>query len=403
MIKQSKSGMGVVARIAVVAMAFAATLPAWGQAQVTREGSSWVETTSGALPQARSLRVNADMGSVRIVTAGQGFRYTVRKRSTSSSSEQEARRQFDSIRVSAMKEGDAAALRLSASQRHMNGRFNVDIEIQVPRDMDSVSIQTMAGNVAVQQTSAKLQLKTLGGNIAVDQTGELHSDTLGGNTTVGDVRGDAFIHSGGGNIGLGNVLGHLELNTAGGNVTADTIGNGTIQTAGGCVTLTRSNGPLVVRTAGGSIVTGEIYGTARLETGGGNIRIGMAKGAVVANTGGGNIEMWKLYGGAQAQSGAGAITAEFLGGRGSFADSYLHTSAGDVVVYLAGGVPATIRASSELASGRGIQSDFSELHITTEGGDYGPKTMFAEGMLNGGGPMLKVRTTIGQIAFRRSK
>jgi hypothetical protein len=129
----------------------------------------------------------------------------------------------------------------------------------------------------------------------------------------------------------------------------------------------------------------------------------MSKGPVIASTGGGNVELWKLYRGAQVQTGAGAITAEFLGGKGAFGDSYLHTSAGDVVVYLTTAFSGSIRASSEMASGSGIRSDFPELRITSEGGDYGPKAMFAEGSFNGGGPVLKVRTTIGQIAFRRSK
>jgi hypothetical protein len=53
-----------------------------------------------------------------------------------------------------------------------------------------------------------------------------------------------------------------------------------------------------------------------------------------------------------------------------------------------------------MTNGRGISSDFPGLKITASG-DYGPKAMYAEGALNGGGPMLRVRTTIGQINFRR--
>jgi hypothetical protein len=38
----------------------------------------------------------------------------------------------------------------------------------------------------------------------------------------------------------------------------------------------------------------------------------------------------------------------------------------------------------------------------SEGGDYGPKRITAEGSLNGGGPVLKVHTSSGDIVFLRS-
>jgi len=387
----------------MLAIVLAAALPAWGQSQLSRDGNAWVETQSGTLQAARTLRVNADVGSVTVETGGPGFRYTVRKRSYASS-EQEAHSQFDAFRLTTNKDGDTTGLRLQVlGPKHFKNRFSADIVVNVPRDMEMVRVETMAGNIVVQQTSAKVTLTTHGGNITVDDSGELHTTTMGGNTTVKNVSGDAQVESGGGNISLANVKGHLDLNTAGGNVDVNSVGNAAVHTGGGCVQLWRSNGNVEVHTGGGTIALGDVFGSTTAETGGGNIRIGMSKGPVVATTGGGNIELWKLYGGAQVQTAAGAITVEFLGGKGGFGDSYLHTAAGDVVVYLSTAFSGSVRASSELASGAGIRSDFPELRITSEGGEYGPKTMFAEGSLNGGGPMLKVRTTIGQIAFRRSK
>jgi DUF4097 and DUF4098 domain-containing protein YvlB len=389
-------------RIAIVAMLLALALPGWAQSQVSRDGNAWVETQSGTLQPGRSLRVSADIGSVTIETGGQDFRYVVRKRSYTSS-EQEARRQFDVFRVAASKEGDYSVLRVTSSSGHFRNRFSAEIVISVPRELDMMKVETQAGNIAVRPTKAKLVLQTSGGNVVVEESGDLRSETMGGNTMIKNILGDASVQSGGGNISIGTVKGRLVLNADGGNVDVNSAGSAKIDTGGGCVTLWRSNGDATVSTGGGTIALGEIYGSTRAETGGGNIRVGMSKGPVTAATGGGNIELWKLSRGAQVETGAGAITAEFLGGKGAFGDSYLHTSAGDVVVYLTTGFSGAVRASSEMASGRGIFSDFPELRITSEGGDYGPKTMFAEGILNGGGPMLKVRTTIGQIAFRRSK
>jgi len=71
------------------------------------------------------------------------------------------------------------------------------------------------------------------------------------------------------------------------------------------------------------------------------------------------------------------------------------------VVYLPRDLGVNVHASTELASGTGIRSDYPGLAISSEGGQYGPKSMFGEGQLNGGGPILRLRTTIGQIEIKR--
>jgi hypothetical protein len=82
-------------------------------------------------------------------------------------------------------------------------------------------------------------------------------------------------------------------------------------------------------------------------------------------------------------------------------DSALETPAGDIILYLSSDVHATVRAAIEVAQGHRITSDFPEIRITSEGGDWGPKTYIAEGRINGGGPVLKIRTTTGNIELRR--
>jgi hypothetical protein len=91
---------------------------------------------------------------------------------------------------------------------------------------------------------------------------------------------------------------------------------------------------------------------------------------------------------------------EFIGNHG-FTDSFLHTAAGDVAVCLAGNLPVTVHATSDMAAGNGITSEFPGLNITKQGGQWSPRSMSAEGVINGGGPALRIRTTIGQIAFRK--
>lgn len=144
---------------------------------------------------------------------------------------------------------------------------------------------------------------------------------------------------------------------------------------------------------------GEIGGPAEIETGGGSIRLTSAKGPVKAETGGGWIELNGVPS-ARAETGGGGIIAKFLSSNDR-TDSTLETNAGDITVYLAWDLPISIRANIELANGHRISSDFSDIHIASEGGDWGPRTVSAEGQLNGGGPVLKVRTNSGNIKFVR--
>jgi hypothetical protein len=109
----------------------------------------------------------------------------------------------------------------------------------------------------------------------------------------------------------------------------------------------------------------------------------------------------------QAETAAGGIIVKLLslGGAANGAaarnNSTLETSAGDITVYLANDLPISIRAAIEVANGHTIKSDFSDIRISTEGGQWGPQTVTAEGQLNGGGPVLKVRTNSGNVNFRR--
>jgi len=104
--------------------------------------------------------------------------------------------------------------------------------------------------------------------------------------------------------------------------------------------------------------------------------------------------------GARAETGAGAITAEFLGIN---SDSLLQTSVGDIIVYIGPQAKLTVRATLDMANGHQIRSEFPELAIRSEGGEWGPRNYYLEGTINGGGPVLRVRTMSSNVEFRRAK
>jgi hypothetical protein len=197
------------------------------------------------------------------------------------------------------------------------------------------------------------------------------------------------------------VTGMIKAETGGGNVTVVSGEQGAmVQSGGGNVEIKRCSGRVKATTGGGNIDLGDIGGAVEMDTGGGSIRLNSAKGLVRAQTGGGSIELYGVPS-ARVETGAGGITVKIINTGAERSDSVLETSAGDVTVYIASDVAISVRASVDLGNGHHITSDFPDIHIAGEGDQWGPRTLNAEGKLNGGGPVLKVRTTTGDIRFKR--
>lgn len=386
----------------VVAVLLLALPLAAQQGRVYGEGNNWTQELTGSLNGARNLRVKVDMGAVKVEgSSQQGISYVIRNHSYSSS-EAKARHEFDSYKISAYVRGDTAWI-VGDWEGGRPRRFSGDFVINVPREMDEVKIETDGGNVSATSLSGRVDGQSGGGNIRLDDIGgNINAETGGGNIDVGTVASEVSLHTGGGSIRVDTAKGRLTAESGGGSVTVGSCLQGAeLETGGGSIQVEHCGGRVTATTGGGSIDLGDIGGPVEIETGGGSIRLASAKGPVKAETGGGTIELLGVPS-AHAETGAGGIEARFIALGGDRNDSLLETSAGDVTVYVEPNVKMSVRASIEVANGHRIESDFSEIHVTTEGGDYGPKTVSAEGDLNGGGPVLKVRTTTGDITFRRS-
>jgi DUF4097 and DUF4098 domain-containing protein YvlB len=379
-----------------------APLAAAQQSRISQAGGSWGQEITGSLAAVKNLRVKVDMGSV-VVRGGseQAINYVIHTRSYNSS-EQEARRQFDSYKITAYVRGDTAWIVGDWQGRHPH-HFSGEFDINVPRQMTFVKVETQGGSVDATAISGHLDAESGGGGIHVDDIGAgVNAETGGGSIDVGTVSGDIGLHTGGGSIEVHHANGKVTAETGGGSVDIQSGSQeASIETGGGSVEVHQCNGKVRVSTGGGSIELGDIGGPADIDTGGGSIRLTSAKGHVRAQTGGGGIELYGVPS-ARAETGAGAITVKLVNTGAQRNDSMLETSAGDITVYIAPDVAVSVRASVDLGNGHRITSDFPDIHVTSEGGQWGPKTISAEGNLNGGGPVLKVRTTTGDICFRRT-
>lgn len=372
------------------------------EGRVFGEEGNWTQEITGSLGSARNLKVKIECGTVRVSGGSQqGISYTIRNHS-SSTKEEKARREFEGYKITTNVRGDTAQITAEwegGRPRHFSGEFT----IEVPRDMDEVKVETDGGNVDTSGISGRVEAESGGGNIRLDDIGgTIDAETGGGSIDVGKAASEVIVHTGGGSIRVNSAKGKVEAESGGGSVTLVSADQeAELETGGGSIRVDKCAGRIKATTGGGNIDLGDVGGPAEIETGGGSIRLSSAKGLVRASTGGGSIELNGVPA-ARAETGAGGIIAKFIAGQGERSSSSLETSAGDITVYLMPNVALTVRATIEVANGHNIQSDFPEIQVSVEGGGYGPKTVTAEGRLNGGGPMLKVSTETGDISFRRA-
>jgi len=379
---------------------FAMALPLCAQQQrIYRDGNSWVEEITGTLPLAHELHVKTDLGSVEVQGNSPHISYLIRKRSYVATQDA-ARRQFDQLRISAGKVGDSDSIEGKATSKNV---FHLGAEfiLQVPRDLSLVKVQTRGGSLTFSSIAATIVATTGAGLIKMDDlAGPVKIASGGGNVEAGNLGSDLTFTSGASDVRVSNVGGQTQVNLGGGRVYIGSSRASTIQTGAGSIQVQKCMGDLHVVSGGGNLYLGDVYGAVQAQTEGGSVRVASATGPVQVTTGGGSVTLFNLGRGAQVETGAGPVTVEFLGNHG-FTDSYLHTASGDVTVCFAGSMPVTVHANSDMASGHGIVSDFPGLNISQQGGVFSPRSMSAEGAINGGGPALRIRTTIGQIAFHR--
>lgn len=396
--------VNMLALLASVSMVSGLSENSWAQeTHITRENGAWGEEITGSLAAVKNLKVKVDMGSVVVHGGGgQGISYVVHTR-FGNPNEQDARREFEQYKITAYVKGDTAWIvgdwEGSRHPRHCSSEFKV----MVPREMALVKLETDGGNVEATGVSGRVEAESGGGSLKLDDIGGgAYAETGGGGIDVGTVGGDLNLHTGGGGIEVHHANGKVTAETGGGGVEImSAVQDASIETGGGSVSLKQCNGKVKISTGGGSIDLSDVGGPADIETGGGSIHLASAKGHVHAETGGGGIELMGVPS-AHAETGAGGIVVKLINTGAERHDSDLETSVGDITVYIASDVAVNVRASVDVGNGHRITSEFPDIHVTAEGGQW-VKNYTAEGKLNGGGPTLKVHTSTGDINFKRAR
>ena len=386
-----------------VGLALAVALPLLAeQVRVYQEGNAWVEETTGTLPAAHDLRVNTDVGSIDVRGRAQNVMYVIRKRTVAASKE-EAERDFQKMKFSAVRTGDQIVVDGRLLERGFT-KLSADISLQVPYNLRKVWLNTGGGVLRLSSLAAAVTAKTGAGTVKLDDmAGPVNVTTGGGEIFGGSLGSQAVINNGGGGVHIDNITGAARISNGGGQVYVGSANTLLIDNKAGNIDVRRCFGNFQASTGGGNVNVGPVTGSVLVDAGAGGVRVAGAGGVVQVTTGGGSVELFNVAKGARVDTPVGAITVQFTAVPGAFTESSLHTGSGDVLVFLPDELPMTVHASSDMAAGYGIRSEVPGLRISKQGGGFGPQSAWAEGALNGGGPLLRIRTGMGHIDFRNTQ
>ena len=324
------------------------------QTTYKREGGSWTSTEQGSLTvdAAGQMRIKA-AGNIRVRGAS-GSQVTYRlTRSIRAVHESEAHAMVNLYPTTSARQGSSAMLQVPY------GPFPTNLEITVPRGLESIAIET-----------------------------------LGGDIDVSDLNGALVAEASGGKINVGHVGGNIEIRAAGGTIVLGVIGgNARCLSGGGAISATEIRGDALLETGGGDIHLHKAGGGVRASTAGGRIEVGEAKGTVQAHTFGGPIEIGSAKG-VHCESASGSIVAQFLPG---ILDSFLSTGSGDITVWIPSNLRVSIRAQNDGSNNVGtVISDFPGLRVRPAGA-----SVTADLSINGGGPIVQLAGNGGRIYIKK--
>ena len=326
------------------------------------------------------LDLEADFGDVTVTGSTRDDVQVVARLSLWGADEEDARRQVD---VQMTQDGNRITVRVVRPERiyafaSVKGS-QVDFEIQVPSET-SLRLVTSSGDLAVSTITGTVELNTSFGAIQAEEV----NGTVSARSSSGDVTLVGL--SDAGDLQVRTDFGKLVLQ----DITADSLtarsSSGSIQVEGGTL-----DGALDVETSFGDVtVTGVRATSYRLASSSGDLTLDGCSGPLDLQTGFGNIE---VRNGAEAQLALKTSSGEirFSGSLDTQGEHRVESDFGSVRLVL------PTDAAFDLDAETGFGAIDSELPVTVS--QFEEKHMVGE--VNGGGPLLRIRTSSGNVTLKR--
>jgi len=183
---------------------------------------------------------------------------------------------------------------------------------------------------------------------------------------------------------------NLDLRTSGSAKVGDIDGSVKAQLRGGSLRLGNISGPVTARADGGSLGIGDVGGDLDVQSHGGSVATGRVNGRVKAVAEGGSIAISDASDSIDARASGGSVAASIS--KQPKAETRIIAEAGNIELRLPESAAVTVDASC--SAGR-LHSDFSLLgHQIDDPGRL-------KGTINGGGPLVMLRASAGNINLRK--
>lgn len=310
-------------------------------------------------------------------------------------------------------------------RRAVDSRFNITVpaafvldlstsggDISIDRVKGNITLRTSGGDIELLSTAGLVNARTSGGDVLVrDAEGTVEVKTSGGDLDLERIKGRLAATTSGGNITLRSADKEVNLRTSGGNIEIfEVAGNVVASTSGGDVQVENTSGNVEVSTSGGDLILRDIKGELEAATSGGDIRAERLHAASRLKTSGGDIEVRALMASLEAATSGGNVEVEMT--LADFKKPHalnLSSSGGDLELAIPEKLPAKIFAEIYLEERWGwgerydISSDFPLKIERGDGERRSSRYIRGEGEINGGGDLITLKTSAGNIAIRKSR
>jgi len=295
--------------------------------------------------------------------------------------------------------------------------FNVNIgtsggDLSVADLKGTVNLSTSGGDIDLVRLDGRVIAKTSGGDIAVKENKQQVSvKTSGGDIEIYDVMGEVEARTSGGDIRVKNNKARVSVKTSGGDIELSNIGAEIeASTSGGDIKVEGADGKLSVITSGGDIELKNIKEIVRARTSGGDIVATHVLNGIDAKTSGGDIDLDDIQGFIEAKTTGGDVKARMT--LTDFSKDHhvtMSSTGGDLTLYIPEKLPATISAVINKRSTSREYTIYSDFPLTSkketdeDSRRHRDEIIRKEGKINGGGDLIQLETTNGNIAIKKLK
>ncbi len=202
-------------------------------------------TTSFQVQPGGTLRIDADVGDVNIVTRDTSTLGVTLKRRVKVTDAAEVDRLLEKLSIGRVQNGNEirVTVRVDDKAGRIRNKIDLDFDITMPREFN-VALQT-SGSASIGEIRGRVDAATSGGSLKLgDVSGAVTASSSGGSLEVGDVGAPLDARSSGGSIKAGRIAGAVVAHASGGSVLIEQARDAIdASAAGGSVAASISNQP----------------------------------------------------------------------------------------------------------------------------------------------------------------